>query len=157
MSSRKDTACLTPSFGGRAWFKFSFRETAGAKEAKGSTNRRKEGVNMSHENYRSCIEACQACAVECEHCAAACLSEPDVKMMARCIQLDQQCAKICNLASGYMAGGSEFAEEACGLCADVCWACAEECRKHKTDHCQRCADACERCAEECERMASVEA
>ncbi|MGN6643065.1 MAG: four-helix bundle copper-binding protein [Verrucomicrobiota bacterium] len=110
---------------------------------------------MAHEKYQACIEACNDCAVECEHCASACLEEQDVKRMARCIALDHDCAKICYMASGFMASGSNFADELCKLCADICRACAEECRQHKhMEHCQRCADACERCAQECEQMGS---
>jgi hypothetical protein len=112
---------------------------------------------MSHEKYASCIKACHECASECEHCASACLQEDDVKMMARCIALDRDCAKICYTAAGLMASGSEFAEEVCGVCADICRACGKECRQHKIDHCQSCADACERCAQECEKMASAHA
>jgi response regulator RpfG family c-di-GMP phosphodiesterase len=84
------------------------------------------------------------------------LKEQDVKMMARCIALDRDCAKICFTASAMMASGSEFADEICRVCAEVCRACGEECRKHKhMEHCQRCAEACERCAQECERMGSM--
>lgn len=108
-----------------------------------------------HERYESCIEACNACADACDHCAAACLAEPDVKKMAECIRLDMDCAAICRLASGYMARGSSFAQDVCGLCADVCEACGAECAKHPQDHCQACADVCRRCAEECRRMASM--
>lgn len=108
-----------------------------------------------HEKYKETIDACNECAVECEHCAAECLQEENVKALARCIALNQDCAKICYTASGFMASGSEFSEEICRVCAEVCRACAEECRKHKHDHCQRCADICERCAEACERMATA--
>jgi uncharacterized protein DUF326 len=52
------------------------------------------------DKYRTCIEACNRCAVECEHCASACLQEDEVKMMARCIDLDRQCAIICRVAAG---------------------------------------------------------
>jgi hypothetical protein len=109
---------------------------------------------MAEEMYRTCIDACNACADACDHCATACLQEPDVKMMARCIALDMDCAAICRLAAGYMARGSDAAKAVCGLCADICQACGDECAKHKHDHCQRCADACRRCAEECRRMAA---
>jgi hypothetical protein len=108
-----------------------------------------------HEKYQTCIEACNDCAAECEHCASACLQEDDVGMMARCIALDRDCARICFVASGFMASGSDFAIDICRACAEVCRACGEECRKHRAQHCQRCADACERCAEECEKMAAV--
>jgi hypothetical protein len=106
------------------------------------------------EKYQSCIEACNDCAVECELCVSACLQESDVKMMARCIALDRDCAKVCYTASALMASGSQFAKEVCRVCAKVCSACSEECRRHKGDRCQNCADACERCAQECERMDS---
>jgi hypothetical protein len=107
---------------------------------------------MSHEQYQSCISACTACADACDHCATACLGEKDVGEMARCIQLDMDCAQLCRLAAGYMARGSEFAEEICQLCADICDACAEECARHKHDHCQKCAEACRACARECRSM-----
>lgn len=107
-----------------------------------------------HQQYASCIEACNACADACDHCASACLQEQDVKMMARCIALDIDCAAICRLAAGYMARGSEFANQICRLCADVCQTCGDECAKHEHDHCQQCAEACLRCAEECRKMAA---
>jgi hypothetical protein len=109
---------------------------------------------MAHQQHQACIDACNACAAACDHCATACLQEQDVKMMARCIALDMDCAAICRLAAGYMARGSEFAKELCLLCAQVCQACGDECSKHQHDHCQACAQACLRCAEECRRMAS---
>ena len=37
---------------------------------------------MTHQKFKTCIEACNACVVACNHCAASCLREPDVKMMA---------------------------------------------------------------------------
>jgi len=37
---------------------------------------------MSHEEFRSCIEACSRCAQTCEHCATACLGESEVAKMA---------------------------------------------------------------------------
>ncbi len=127
-------------------------------------DRRKEPVTdrisgeisiMAHQQYQSCIEACNMCADACDHCATACLQEDDVKMMARCIALDIDCAAVCRLAAGYMARGSEFAQQVCRLCAEVCEACGEECAKHQHPHCQECAKACKRCAEECRRMAGA--
>lgn len=108
---------------------------------------------MAHDTYRSCIDACNACASECEHCATACLAEEDVKMMARCIRLDRDCADICRMAAAWMARDSESAREICRLCAEVCRKCAEECARHEAEHCRRCAEACSRCADECEKMA----
>lgn len=112
---------------------------------------------MAHEQYRSCIDACTECTLECEHCATACLGEEDVKMLARCIALDRDCADICRIAAAFMARGSEFAHKLCILCAEICDACGEECARHEhMEHCRRCADACRRCAEECRRMARME-
>jgi hypothetical protein len=110
---------------------------------------------MAHQQYAPCIEACNACAVACDHCAASCLQEPDVKMVARCIALDMDCAQICRLAAAYMARGSEFAAAVCQACAEVCQACGDECARHQMSHCQECAAACRRCADECRRMAAA--
>ena len=109
---------------------------------------------MAHQKFKSCIDACYTCAAVCDHCATACLQEQDVKMMARCIALDMDCAQICRMAAAYMARGSEFAKAICQLCADVCQTCGDECAKHQMAHCQECAEACHRCAEECRRMAA---
>lgn len=50
---------------------------------------------MLNQKFKDCIDACVACAVACSHCATSCLQEEDVKMMAKCIQLDMECAAIC--------------------------------------------------------------
>ncbi|MDQ6881048.1 MAG: four-helix bundle copper-binding protein [Pseudomonadota bacterium] len=105
--------------------------------------------------FTACVEACNACFVTCNHCAAACLKEGDVKMMARCIALDIDCAAVCTLVAGAMARGSEHATAICRVCAEVCDACATECGKHKMDHCRECAAACRRCADECRKMAAM--
>lgn len=74
-------------------------------------------------------------------------------MMARCIQLDLECAAICRSAAELMSLGSDFSQQLCKVCADICRACGEECSKHEMDHCQECAEACFKCAEACEEMA----
>lgn len=112
---------------------------------------------MPHESMQTCIETCNECAVACDHCTSACLGENDVKVLARCIALDIDCAAVCRAAVGLMSRGSELSAEICDLCARVCEACAEECEKHDTDHCRECAQACRRCAEECRRMAGSRA
>jgi hypothetical protein len=111
--------------------------------------------NMAHERFQDCIDACDACAAACDHCATACLGEDDVKMMARCIALDMDCAQICRLASAFMARGSESAAALCRQCAEVCAACGDECGKHQHEHCQQCAVACRRCADACRAMAAA--
>lgn len=109
---------------------------------------------MRDARFEDCIEACNDCAVACHACAAECLREDDVKMMARCIALDVECAAICQLAMGSMARDGEFTAQICALCASVCDACGEECAKHDMDHCQQCAEACRRCAQACRHMAA---
>lgn len=112
-------------------------------------------IDMPHQIHAACIEACNACVIACNHCAASCLQEPDVKMMARCIALDMDCAQICAVAAAAMARGSENAKTICKACADVCQACGDECAKHDMDHCQACARACHTCAQECRNMATM--
>ena len=108
---------------------------------------------MSHEQYRDCIDACNACADACDHCSTACLREPNVSDMARCIQLDIDCAQMCRLAAGAMARSSEFASQICSLCAEICEVCGDDCARFSSDHCRSCADACRRCAQACRQMA----
>ena len=76
-------------------------------------------------------------------------------MIARCIQLDMECAALCYAAAQVMSMGGENAMELCRICADACFACAEECAKHNTEHCRECAEACRKCAEECRKMAKA--
>lgn len=102
--------------------------------------------------YATCIESCNDCADACDHCAGSCLHEENVKMMARCIALDIDCAQLCRLAAAIMARGGEAAAAICAACADVCEMCAAECGSHDMDHCQRCAAACRQCAAECRAM-----
>jgi hypothetical protein len=106
---------------------------------------------MSHEKNRALLEALHKCAEECSHCTAACLEEEDVKMLARCIRLNMDCAEICSLAISFVSRGSEHAQHLLDECADICFACAEECRKHQhMEHCKRCAEVCTACAEACQ-------
>jgi hypothetical protein len=105
--------------------------------------------------YQTCIDACVRCAVACDHCASSCLNEEDVNTMARCIQLDLECATMCRAAVQLMSLRSEHANAICQLCADVCSACAEECGRHNMEHCKECAEACRACVEECASMAAA--
>jgi hypothetical protein len=109
---------------------------------------------MSYENYRSCIDACNRCADACDHCSTACLKEDDIAKMAKCIELDMDCAALCRLAASAMARGSDFAPKVCQLCAEICEACVKECGQHDAGHCQSCAKACKECAEMCRSMAA---
>jgi hypothetical protein len=80
-----------------------------------------------------------------------------VKMMAKCIQLDMECAAACYAAAQLMSVGSSESEEICRLCARMCDRCAEECSKHDTEHCQECAETCRQCAEACRNMKAMAA
>ncbi len=114
---------------------------------------------MNDDRFLSCIDACNRCAAACDACAGACLQEQDVKALAECIRTDVDCAALCRLAAGYMARGSEFAHEACELCAEICAACAAECERHASmhAHCRDCAQACRRCEDECLRVSGLRA
>ena len=104
--------------------------------------------------YQSCIDACNYCFESCELCATSDLREQDVKSMARCIQLNRDCATICTTASQFMSRDSEHSEKVCTICAVICDECAEECEKYTDmEHCKMCAQACRRCADECRKMA----
>ena len=77
-------------------------------------------------------------------------------MMARCIQLDMECAAICYAAAQAMSMNGRKAKELCRVCADICQACGDECAKHShMEHCRECAEACHRCAEECRSMSEA--
>jgi len=75
-------------------------------------------------------------------------------MMAKCIQLNMECAALCYAAAQVMSIGGKKAKELCRICADACNACSEECSKHNSEHCKECAAACKVCAEECSKMAA---
>ncbi|KAA9325119.1 four-helix bundle copper-binding protein [Hymenobacter busanensis] len=109
-----------------------------------------------HAQNQNLLQALNDCIAACEHCATACLQEQDVKMMARCISLDRDCADICALTARFVARGSEHAEHLLRECAEICRACAAECMRHQhMEHCRQCAEACRRCEEAC--MAGVAA
>ena len=107
---------------------------------------------MGYHETKKCIDACLKSAALCNHCAASCLQETDVKMMAKCIQLDMECAVLCYAAAQLMSLGSDNAAAICKLCAAACEACAVECGKHSNEHCKECAAACRECAAECKAM-----
>jgi hypothetical protein len=111
---------------------------------------------MNHDQNQGLIDALAKCGAECNHCAIACLDEQDVKILARCIKLDIDCAEICILASSYVSRGSEHAQHILNECAEICEACAGECEKHShMEHCRRCAEVCRTCAELCHSGVAV--
>jgi hypothetical protein len=95
---------------------------------------------MSHEQNQGLINALAKCAAECSHCFTACLGEQDVKMLARCIKLDVDCAEICKLAISFVSRGSEHSQHILNECAEICM---------HMEHCIQCAEACRLCAEQC--------
>jgi hypothetical protein len=114
---------------------------------------------MSHEQFSSLIDSLNQCAIDCIHCADACLDEENVKGLARCIRLDNDCADTCIFTAKMLARDSEFSSEILNFCAMVCDACGDECEKHAghMEHCRVCAESCRQCAEECRSFAKVNA
>ena len=111
---------------------------------------------MAHQQNKNLIDILAKCAAECNHCANACLDEDDVKMLARCIKLDIDCAEICSLAISFVSRSSEHADHVLNECADICESCAEECEKHShMEHCRRCAEVCRSCADACHSGVAV--
>jgi hypothetical protein len=106
---------------------------------------------MSHKQNQELLNRLSTCAAVCNHCATACLDEEDVKMLARCIKLDTDCAEICRITASFVARGSEHAQHLLRESAEICVACASECEKHANhmDHCRECAEVCRQCAEAC--------
>ncbi|MFN2361634.1 MAG: four-helix bundle copper-binding protein [Marinobacter sp.] len=102
----------------------------------------------------ACIAACYRCASICDHCAVACLSEENVAQMARCIQMDMDCADACRFTAGAMARDSECFTTITRMCAEICKACGDECSKHDHEHCQDCARSCLECADICKELAA---
>ena len=100
---------------------------------------------MIQTKFQSCIEACLKCVAICNQCAIACLNEDDVAHVKKYIQLDLECAAICQAAANVLSLDGKFSKEICKLCADIYNACAEECEKHAAmgmEHCKECAEDC---------------
>src|SRR5438132_1714842 len=95
------------------------------------------------------LKELNACMTQCNVCYNACLHEKDVAMLIRCIELDRECAEICQLTASLFARGSVNIDKFLKLCAEICRLCAEECEKHMHDHCQKCAHICRSCSEMC--------
>jgi hypothetical protein len=105
-----------------------------------------------------CIEECYACAEACNICADACLGEEMVKMLVRCIRLNNDCADIC-IATGRMLSrlnGPDWGlvRQQVQTLALACRICGHECEKHASEHehCRVCAESCHRCEESCNQL-----
>jgi hypothetical protein len=95
------------------------------------------------------LKELNACAALCNICYNACLNENDITLMARCIELNRECAEICQLSASVLARESENTDKFLMLCSEICESCAEECEKHAHEHCKKCAQVCRKCAEMC--------
>jgi hypothetical protein len=104
---------------------------------------------MENHDHTALIQKLLNCALACENCAVECLHEEDVKDMARCIELDWDCADICFQAARLLKRKSEIGHQYLVLCEEICRMCSDECGKHDNDHCRQCAEACIVCAEAC--------
>ena len=100
------------------------------------------------------LKELNACAILCNICYTACLNEEDVSVMTRCIELNRECADLCQLTASLLIRDSEHINKFLHLCGEICEACAEECEKHEHEHCQRCAQVCRTSAEMCLEQSS---
>jgi hypothetical protein len=103
---------------------------------------------------RQRIDLTSHCAGICLETMQYCLQQSGPHAEQSHIRLMEDCAEICRTASDFMARGSQFHGEVCGVCADVCAACADECARFGDDEMmQRCAQTCRECADMCREMA----
>jgi Domain of Unknown Function (DUF326) len=108
---------------------------------------------MKKDILGDCIQACQDCVIVCTRCAAACTEKSDVENLSRCIQLNLECAAMCNAAVQLMSLNGTSSDSLCMLCADICRRCAEECGKHDDmNHCRESAERCRVCSILCSQM-----
>jgi hypothetical protein len=105
--------------------------------------------NTQNSSVRDLQQKLIECALTCEDCERACLNEDNITLMARCIELDRDCADICLQAARLLKRDAEIADDFLVVCEKMCRMCAEECRKHNQDHCRNCAEVCETCADAC--------
>ncbi|CAN5267796.1 four-helix bundle copper-binding protein [soil metagenome] len=103
--------------------------------------------------HNELIKKLDICIAACNFCASSCLKEDDVKMMAKCISLDIDCAEICRTTAILLARDSVHGKHLLKECIEMCEACAEECNKHEKDHCKACYKACRDCADACKAAA----
>lgn len=108
-----------------------------------------------------CIQACFDCAQACISCADACLAEADVKMMVRCIRLNQDCANVCEATGKILSRQTAFdpamARAVLQACLAACKLCGDECARHAKmmAHCKVCEDACRRCEQACTKLLAM--
>jgi hypothetical protein len=104
----------------------------------------------SGHQHNELIQQLIDCAFACENCASSCLDElMNVSIMARCIELDRDCAEICLQAAKLLKRDSEISHHFLSVCGEMCRLCGEECAKYEHDHCKKCAEECMKCADAC--------
>lgn len=103
-----------------------------------------------NEALDTLVRSVEACQKTCNICFTACLKEEDMNMLARCIELDRECADMCGIVADMAYRESPIFPDLVAACAKICDMCAEECEKHEhMQHCLDCAAACRECAEAC--------
>jgi hypothetical protein len=117
------------------------------------------GTDYDLNELAKCITHCYSCAQTCTTCADACLSEENVKMLAKCIRLNLDCADVC-LATGAILSrlgsvSEELVREQLRACRTACELCGQECDQHKQhEHCVICSDSCRKCGDVCDHLLS---
>jgi hypothetical protein len=120
-----------------------------------------KGPFIQNDALAKCIDECFGCTQTCVACADACLGEDNVKMLAKCIRLNLDCADICEntgrLLSRQQQPDLELLRRGLELCGLACRKCAEECERHapKHEHCRICAQSCRSCLRACEQLLTV--
>ncbi len=86
-----------------------------------------------------CIEACFDCAQSCMACADACPGEWDVRMLARCIRLDLDCADVCEATGRILSRPTstdpQMVRAAVRACARACELGGDECEQTRSTVC----------------------
>lgn len=105
--------------------------------------------NHSGHNHHALINTLLECGTTCEVCAADCLDEQQIEMLAKCIELDRDCADICYLTAKLLIRDNQIAHKMLEICVEICDKCADECSKHEHEHCKKCAEICRKCRQAC--------
>jgi hypothetical protein len=94
------------------------------------------------DQLRKCVDLCNAC-------FRVCLDDPNISRLIRCIELNRECAQMCQMTISMIERGSEHLNGFLDLCATICRACAEECANLQHQAGRQCAAIAGACAEAC--------
>lgn len=104
---------------------------------------------------RQCLKNCSDCSAVCQETLSHCLGLGGPHAEAAHIGLLLDCAELCAASANFMARGSSFHSQVCGVCASICEQCAQDCERFDDDQTMgQCAQTCRRCAESCRKMAA---